>query len=653
MNELDIRAINNIRVLTMEMITNASSGHPGIALGAAPIMYTLYSKVLNQTYLNSKWLNRDRFILAAGHGSSLLYALLHLNKYKISIEDLKNFRQLNSITPGHPEVDVTDGVDASSGPLGQGIPEAVGMAIASKYLGSHFNQEGFPLFNNKIYVLCGDGDLQEGLTNEAMSIAGAMGLDNLIILFDSNDIQLDGEVSMSTRDDMKKKVEAMNFSYAKVSDGNNVDSIYNAIKKAQKSTKPAFIEIKTVIGDTSSRAGTCACHGSPLSLEEVNEMRKNIGGSQFEVFDETYDAFKKQINKSKNSYRKYQKLLKEYKDKYPKLYEEYNNGNIAITKEDLDMPFDPSYNKATRNSFGEILKKAQEIRFNLIGGSADLSKSTNVSGINGDFSNSNPSGRNIRFGVREHAMSAIANGMALFGLLKPFVSGFFVFSDYSKPAIRLSGLMNLGVIYAFTHDSIAVGEDGPTHQPIEQLTMLRSIPNVNVIRPASREETKEAFVIAYNSNNNPTVVVLTRQGVSEVRKSESLENLSCKGAYIISKEDNKELDGIILASGSEVSLALSVKELLQNNGKNIRVVSMPSMFLFDKQDNAYKESILPKDKYIFAMEMSDATHMYKYVKKGQVFGINKFGASGKANDVIKAYGFTKENIANIILKDLN
>ena len=653
MKELDKKAISNIRVLTMEMITNAKSGHPGIALGAAPILYTLYAKVMRQTYLDPSWINRDRFILAAGHGSSLLYALLHLNKYALSIEDLKNFRQLNSKTPGHPEVDSEVGIDASSGPLGQGIPEAVGMSIASKYLGTHFNKEGFSIINNKVYVVCGDGDLQEGVTNEAMSLAGSLGLDNLIILFDSNDIQLDGEVSLCNRDDIKKKVESMNFKYFKVEDGNDVDKIFKAIQKAKTCGKPAFIEIKTIIGDTCSQAGTCNCHGAPLKDEEVEAMRNNVGGSKFEVFDETYKAFSKQINKSKKEYKEYKKLLKEYKEKYPDLYDELFNSK-DITKDDLGFDFDPEYSKATRNSFGEILKKAQSDHFELIGGSADLSKSTNVAGINGDFSNSNPTGRNIRFGVREHAMAAIANGMKLFGITKPFVSGFFVFSDYLKPALRLSALMNLGVIYAFTHDSIAVGEDGPTHEPIEQLTMLRSIPNVNVIRPASMEETKEAFVIAYNSKNTPTVVVLTRQGVKEVRTKENAEdNLSLKGAYIISKEDpNKKLDGIILATGSEVSLAIDSKEELTNTGFNLRVVSMPSMYLFDKQSQEYKESILPKDKYIFAMEMSDATHMYKYVRNGRVFSINTFGASGKANDVINAFGYTKENICKLILDDL-
>ena len=653
MNSLDIKSYNNIRVLTMEMITKAQSGHPGIALGTAPILYTLYSKVLMQTHLNSKWINRDRFILAAGHGSSLLYALLHVNKYNVTIEDLKKFRQLHSNTPGHPEIDVTDGVDASSGPLGQGIPEAVGMAISSKYLGSYFNRPGFNIINNKVYVVCGDGDLEEGVTNEAMSLAGTLGLDNLVILFDSNDIQLDGEVNLCNHDDIKKKVEAMNFKYFKVSDGNDTDKIYNAIKKANSCKAPAFIEIKTIIGDTSSKAGSSSSHGSPLSPEEVEKMRNNIGGEPFEVFDSTYKSFEKQIRKCNRAYKDYLKLLNEYQKEYPNLYNDLNNDS-KITKEDLGLPFDANYSKATRNSFGEILKKAQELKFNLIGGSADLSKSTNVAGINGDFSNSNPQGRNIRFGVREHAMASIANGMMLFGITKPFVSGFFVFSDYSKPAIRLSGLMNLGVMYAFTHDSIAVGEDGPTHEPIEQLTMLRSTPNVNVIRPASYEEAKEAFVIAYNSKDTPCCVVLTRQGVKEIRTIEnSQENLSMYGAYIVKKEkDNKELDGIILATGSEVGLAIDASSKLLEDGINMRVVSMPSMYLFDKQSLEYQNSILPKDKYIIALEMSDATHFYKYIRNGRVFGINSFGLSGKAGEVINEFGFTIANITNIIKNDL-
>ena len=649
MKNIDKEAISNIRVLCMEEITNAKSGHPGIALGASPILYTLFSKEIKATHLNRFWINRDRFILAAGHGSSLLYTMLHLSKYDVTMDDIKSFRKLNSRTPGHPELD-TDGVDAASGPLGQGIPTGVGMAIASKYLGEYFNRD-IKLIDNYVYVLCGDGDLQEGVTQEGLSLAGNLGLNNLIILYDSNDIQLDGPVSACNTENVRQKVEAMNFNYILVKDGENTDSISDAINIAKKSDKPTLIEIKTIIGATSSKANTSSCHGAPLSAEEVEGMRKELGGERFTLSENTYKAFEDNILKNEKLYQEYLDKLDEYKEKYPELYQEFNSflyGEYTLTKEELDMPFDENNSDATRVSLRKILEKAQNLKMNLIGGAADLANSTYVKGINGNFTKDNHLGRNICYGVREHAMGAITNGITLFGITRGFSGGFFVFSDYMKPSMRMASLMYLPSIFVFSHDSIAVGEDGPTHQPIEQLTMLRSIPNMNVIRPSGLEETKEAFIIAYNSRKTPTTLVLSRQGIKETRTYESsLDNLTAKGAYVLSYE-NGNLDGVILASGSEVKLAMDVKAKLEEEGIFMRVVSMPSMYLFDQMDDEYKLSVLPKDKFTIALEMSEAAHMYKYVHNGIVYNIESFGISGKASDVIDYFGFTTDEVTNTI-----
>lgn len=656
MNKIDEKIIANIRVVTQEMITGAKSGHPGIALGAAPIMHALYSRVLKITSKNSKWYNRDRFVLAAGHGSSLLYTMLHLYGYKVSVEDLKSFRKINSLTPGHPEYGHTDGVDATSGPLGQGIPMAVGMALSELFLEAKYNKEDITLFNNYTYVLCGDGDLQEGVTCEALSLAGNLKLNKLIILYDSNDIQLDGKVADCNTESTQKKVEAMNINYLRVDDGENIDDIVNKIELAKKSDKPTLIEIKTIIGKTSSLENTCAIHGSPLPLEEVIKMREAIGGKPFEFTPEVYECYKRKCEENNLVYLQEEKVLKEYAEKYKADYLELNlfyNGNDQITKNDFMLNFDETYSKATRNAAGEVMNSLTSMCPIIIGGSADLSKSTCIKGADGNYNYTTRTGRNILFGVREHAMAAICNGISLNGITKSFCGGFFVFSDYMKPAIRMSALMHLPVMYFFTHDSIAVGEDGPTHEPIEQLTMLRSIPNLNVIRPCGREEVKEAITIAYNSKDNPTAIILSRQGLLESRtKENSQENLSLKGAYIISKEQ-KNLDAVIIASGSEVPLAISAQKVLLNEGIDIRIVSMPSMFLFDKMDSDYKETIVPTKVKKIAIEMSEAAHMYKYVKDGEVINIKTFGLSGKASDVLDSFGFTTEKIVQKIKEIIN
>lgn len=641
MTNYDVQSISNIRTFCMEIITNAKSGHPGMALGATPIMHTLYTRVLKQTSKDSNWFDRDRFILAAGHGSSLLYTALHLSGYKISKEDLVSFRKLGSLTPGHPELGKTDGVDATSGPLGQGIPMGCGMAIAERILAERYNKVGYELFNHHTYVLCGDGDIQEGVTQEALSLIGHLKLNKLVIVYDSNDIQLDGKVEFCNTENTKMKLEAMGFKYTLVEASEDVDTLERVLLEAKNSDKPSFIEVKTKIGFGCLSEGTNKCHGAPLAAEEVVEMRNKLGGEKFEIFADSYVEYEKYQEKTYVEYLKHQKLVDEYKSEYPELYAElFDEKEISVS--DLQIPYNKDYNKATRYGAGDIFKKLSEIYPNLIGGSADLASSTQVTGVGN---------RRIDYGVREHAMAAITNGITIHSFTKGFCSGFFVFSDYLKPGVRMSALMNLPVIYCFSHDSIAVGEDGPTHQPIEQLTMLRSIPNVNVIRPCSLTETKEACVIAINSKDTPTVIVCTRQNVNEYRLDD-LVNETAKGAYIISKE-SKKVDAVLIASGSEVGLAIDVQKELLTKGVDIRVVSMPSIYLFEKQCEEYKKSVIPAGSDVFAMEMSEAAHYYKYVNgKGELFNISTFGESGKANDVIEYFGFTTEKIAKRILEKM-
>lgn len=642
MENLDRIAIKTLRTLSVEEINEANSGHPGIALGIAPTMYTLFTKVLKIYPFDSKWYNRDRFILAAGHGSSILYASLHLAGFDVEINDLKNFRKLHSKTPGHPEITLTSGIDASSGPLGQGIPEGVGMAIAESHLAKKFNKDGLEIINHYTYVLCGDGDLQEGITQEAMSLAGHLKLNKLIVLYDSNDIQLDGKVSMTNTENIKEKYSSMGFNYHLVKDGEDIIDIYKTIKKAQKSDKPSLIEIKTKIGYGTSLEGTNKVHGSPLPLDDVLKLRKELGGEPFSISSDVYNIYDQRNVLNKKEYAKEMKLLEKYAEDYPEDYKRFvmqfsDDFSIDFRK---DLPnYSSNFNKATRVSSGEILEKLSKIDERLIGGSADLASSTKVKGVDGDFSSENRLGRNIVFGVREHAMAAICNGITLHKGLKGFCGGFFVFCDYMKPAMRLASIMKLPVLYIFTHDSIAVGEDGPTHQPIEQLTMLRSIPNMNVIRPADAVEVKEAFDVYLSSKENPTVLVLTRQETKGIREDVG-PNLVSKGAYVIFPEEG-ELKRVIIASGSEVSLAIEVAKEL----KNTRVVSLPSFYLFDKQTKEYKEEVLPKGIKRIAIEASDATHFYKYLNEDDMLlNINVFGESANASIVIDYFGFTKEKV---------
>lgn len=631
------RVVSALRILSTDAINKAKSGHPGICLGAAPMMNALLTDAMNITPECKDWLNRDRFILSAGHGAPLLYSALHLAGYDITMDDMKNLRQLGSVTAGHPESDLVQGIDASTGPLGQGIAMGVGMALASRYYAAKFNTEDITLFDNYTYVLCGDGCLQEGVALEALSICAHQKLDKYILLFDSNDIQLDGETNMTISEDYKAKFEAMGFNYIIVTDGNSTEAIANAIKEAKsQNEKPTIIEIKTVIGYGTNMSGTCACHGAPIGEENSKLIREKFGW-EYEPFNVPSDVYEYVGNAIKaNGTAKYHgwiKAMEEYQTKYPEkaleLKKFVNGGFVLPAMPEYPLGFD----EATRKTGGTVLNSFQAVCPNLLGGSADLTKSTNAKGMDGNCTKENPLGRNICYGVREHAMGAITNGITLFGGLKAFSGAFFVFSDYMKPAIRMAALMKVPSIFVFTHDSVMVGEDGPTHEPIEQLIGLRSIPNCNVIRPADARETYEAFKIAYESHETPTVIILSRQNLKTTETNNELVN---KGAYIV--KDCKDPKYILLATGSEVSLAYEVSKLIAG----VRVVSMPSEYLFNLQSKEYQESILPDRSKTIAIEMGATAGWYKYAHK--VIGIDQFGLSAPAKVLANHFGFISEAI---------
>jgi transketolase len=640
-------SINAIRFLGMDAINKANSGHPGIVLGAAPVMYNLYTKHLRVTPNKPLWFNRDRFVLAAGHGSAMLYATLHLSGYDVTMDDLKEFRQLNSKTPGHPEYLHTEGIDATSGPLGQGIAMAAGMALAETYLAATFNKPNFNVVDHYSYALCGDGDLQEGVTQEAMSLAGHLGLGKLVVLYDSNDIQLDGPLGWANSENVKDKYEAMGWHYIKVSDGNNLDAIDEAINIAKGvKNQPSIIEVKSIIGFGASNQGDSATHGSPLGKEETNAMRKRMG-YEFEEFtapDEAYnDFFKNTVQRGEEALNNWENLFEDYKTEYPEdaaLLEQIIEGKV-----EFDFDCLPKYkvgdSEASRVSSGKAITALSENHIALIGGSADLTKSTKAKGVNGHYGPDNLLGRNINYGVREHAMAAMVNGLVLHGL-KGFSGAFFVFADYLKPAARMAAIMNLPSTFIFSHDSVAVGEDGPTHEPIEQLSMFRTTPNINVLRPADGNETNYAYRFAMEATKTPTVIVTSRQNL-EVKVDTTYEQFS-KGAYVISDKENFE--GILIATGSEVGLAIDTQTALAKEGINVRVVSMPSMELFEQQTPEYKESVLPKEMTKrLALEMGAPHLWYRYASN--VHGISTFGVSAPASVAIPHFGFSVENLLKV------
>lgn len=650
-------SIATIRSLGIDTINKANSGHPGMVLGSAPALYTLFNKELNIYNKEAEWINRDRFVLASGHASALLYSMLHLTGFDVTIDDLKNFRQLNSHTPGHPEIEMTHGVDASSGPLGQGIPMAAGMAMAEKFLASQYNKENFDIIDHYTYVLCGDGDMQEGVTYEAASLAGHLSLGKLIVLYDANKVTLDGPLSMSFSENVKKRYEACNWQVLEVKDGNDINEIHKAIKKGKKEQfKPTLIIVNTVIGFGSANQGTNKVHGAPLGKEDGKNAKLSYGfdHDEFYIPEEVYEDFKKKtIKRGKSKFNKWNKLFNEYKEQYPteaKQLEDAIAGKYSLNIDELLKNYPVGHNNATRNTSLEVIQEVAKQNPTFLSGTADLASSTKTKiKDEDDFSVENYNGRNLVFGIREFAMVAIMNGMTLHKGVKVSAGGFLVFSDYFKAAVRMACLMKLPIILPLSHDSIAVGEDGPTHQPIEQFAMLRSIPNMHVIRPGDAVEMAAAWKLAIESTENPTALILTRQNV-ETMENSSVEGVS-KGAYVIGKEEN-HLDAIIIASGSEVNLAMKAKKVLLEKGIDVRVVSMPCQEIFDQQDEQYKEAVLPNAmRKRLSVEMASSFGWHKYVGlDGITMSIDEFGKSAPAQDVIQSYGFTVDGVAENIEK---
>ncbi|MDY5982670.1 MAG: transketolase [Anaeroplasma sp.] len=646
MKAIDTRCVNALRVFGAEMITKAKSGHPGIVLGAAPIIHTLYTRHIRVNAEDEKWFNRDRFVLSAGHGSTLLYMMLHLSGFKVSLDDLKNFRQKGSLTPGHPEYGHTSGVEITTGPLGQGVATSVGLAIAENYIAAKFNKPNLDIMNHYTYVLCGDGDLQEGVAYEAMSLAGHLGLGKLIVLYDSNDIQLDGEVSLAMSDDTEKKFEALGWQYLKVSDGNDVDLIDDAIKEAKKNIgKPTIIEIKTTIGFGAPNSGESSIHGKPMSKEDITVLRNNLEYDEPELeFPDDVKAFYAQ-NVKERGYQAdsdWNELLSVYSQDYTKDYADFLNfmdETFEIENIDSIPTWNPGTKESTRKVMGKVIDWLSSELPNIVGGSADLCSSTMVKGADGNYGTQNPLGRNIRYGVREHAMAAITNGITLHGGLRGYCSGFFVFSDYLKPAVRLAALMHLPSLFCFSHDSVCVGEDGPTHQPIEQLTMFRSTPNVNTVRPADAKEMTSALIQAFGKNTYPTVITSSRQAVLNLEETSAEE--AKKGAYIV-YTPSKPAKNVIISCGTELAACIDAAKALEEKKVYATVVSMPSQFLFDQQSEEYKETILPKNLRKVAVEMGATMSWYKYADI--VKGIDTFGASMPIDEIYATYGFRVEDL---------
>ncbi|MCG2324953.1 transketolase [Staphylococcus epidermidis] len=653
-NEKDQLAIDTIRALSIDAIEKANSGHPGLPMGAAPMAYTLWTRHLNFNPQSKDFFNRDRFILSAGHGSALLYSLLHVSG-SLELEELKQFRQWGSKTPGHPEYRHTDGVEVTTGPLGQGFAMSVGMALAESHLAGEFNRDQFDIVDHYTYVLASDGDLMEGISHEAASFAGHNQLDKLIVLYDSNDISLDGDLDKSFSEDTKQRFEAYGWNYILVKNGNDLDEIDNAITQAKSQQGPTIIEVKTIIGFGSpNKAGSNGVHGAPLGEEERALTFKEYGldpEKRFNVPEDVYEIFKSTMLKRANENEDaWNNKLKNYSEAYPELAEEFKlamSGKLPNNYADALPEYDLNHSGASRADSGEIIQKLSEFVPSFFGGSADLagSNKSNVKEAK-DYNKDTPEGKNVWFGVREFAMGAAINGMAAHGGLHPYAATFFVFSDYLKPALRLSSIMGLNSTFIFTHDSIAVGEDGPTHEPIEQLAGLRAIPNMNVIRPADGNETRVAWEVALESEQTPTSLVLTRQNLPTLDvDKQTVENGVRKGAYIVF-ETEQQLEYLLLASGSEVNLAVEAAKELEQQGKGVRVISMPNWYAFEQQSSEYKESILPSDvtKRI-AIEMASPLGWHKYVGiEGKVIGINSFGASAPGDLVVEKYGFTKENI---------
>ncbi|MBU3145713.1 transketolase [Clostridium sp. CF012] len=659
MKKIEQLTVDTIRVLSAEAVEKAKSGHPGLPLGVAPMAYTLWANHMKHNPQNSKWQDRDRFVLSAGHGSMLEYSLLHLFGYGLTIEDLKNFRQLGSLTPGHPEYGHTNGVEVTTGPLGQGIANAVGMAIAESHLAAKFNTKEHAIVNHYTFAICGDGDNMEGISGEAASLAGTLGLSKLIVMYDSNSISIEGSTDIAFTEDVSKRFDAYGWQVLYVEDGNDMQAIGSAIETAKlELNKPSFIKIKTIIGfGCAKKQGLASAHGEPLGEDNITDMKKSMGWSE-EPFTVPSEVTKHMENLKTEFAKKeeaWNVLYAEYSKINPELskeYEVWQSGELPVDLLKVQEMWKFEGSAATRNSSGAITNILAKYVPNLIGGSADLAPSNkSYMKDKGDFSREDRNGSNLHFGVREHAMAAIANGIYVHGGLKPFVSTFFVFSDYMKGAMRLSALMGLPVTYVLTHDSIAVGEDGPTHEPIEHLAALRALPNFNVFRPADSKETAAGWYVAMNSKTTPTALILTRQNLPLYEET-SME--AFKGAYVLKtyEDEGKNPDIILMASGSEVEFIYEGAKVLNEKDIKARVVSMPCLDLFEAQSKDYKESILPKALRVrLAVEAGSSFGWHKYVGlDGDIIAIDRFGASAPADALFKEFGFTTENVVDRALK---
>ena len=657
MRTIDEMSVNALRILAADMVQKANSGHPGLPLGAAPAAYELWANHMNFNPADLNWENRDRFILSGGHGSSLLYALLHMFGCGLSKEDLMNFRQLDSLTPGHPEYGHTAGVEATTGPLGAGMSMAVGMAIAEAHLAAVFNKENYPVVDHYTYVLGGDGCMMEGISSEAFSLAGTLGLSKLIVFYDSNRISIEGSTDIAFTENVEQRMEAFGFQTLTVEDGNDLAAIGKAIEAAKADKKrPSFITVKTQIGyGCPAKQGKASAHGEPLGAENVTALRRTLGWDSdqaFEVPEEIYAHYRGLAARSADAQAQWNQLFDGYCAAYPEmkvLWDQHFNGDAAesLAADEEYWAFEDKP-QATRNLSGVLLNRLKDRIPGLMGGAADLAPSTKTY-LNGegDFCKDNYAGRNLHFGVRELAMAGIGNGMALHGGLRPYVSTFFVFSDYTKPMARLAALMKLPVTYVFTHDSIGVGEDGPTHEPIEQLAMFRAMPGFNVFRPADATETAAAWYHAVTVKDAPTALVLTRQNLPQLSGS---SRDALKGGYVLQDSGKETPDAILIASGSEVSLAVEAKEILAGKGVDVRVVSMPCMDLFEQQSQAYKDSVLPGDvRRRVAVEALSGFGWERYTGlDGAVISMKSFGASAPAAQLFEKFGFTVDHVVEVV-----
>ncbi|MDY4474923.1 transketolase [Mitsuokella sp.] len=661
MSNIDTKCVNAIRVLSADAIQKAKSGHPGLPLGSAPIAYELWANHMNHNPKDTKWANRDRFVLSGGHGSAMLYSLLHFFGYGLTMDDMKEFRQMGSLTPGHPEYGHTVGVEATTGPLGAGMGMAVGMAMAEAHLASMFNRPGYPVVDHYTFALGGDGCMMEGISSEAFSLAGTLGLSKLIVLYDSNKISIEGNTDIAFTEDVQARMRAFGFQTITVEDGNDLEAIGKAIEEAKADKEhPSFITVKTQIGyGCPAKQGKASAHGEPLGEENVKALKENLGWPEpeksFNIPQDVYAHYEEKAKQGEEAEAAWNKMFAEYCEKFPEDKARWDKYHAAVDAEALynNDAFWAKEEKAvaTRALSGKKINFLKDVLPNLIGGSADLAPSnkTHMEG-EGDFSKTNYAGRNLHFGVRELAMAAIENGLMLHGGLRAYVATFFVFSDYMKPMMRLAALMHLPTTYVLTHDSIGVGEDGPTHEPIEQMAMMRSLPNFNVFRPADATETAAGWYLAVTSKTTPTALVLTRQNLPQLPGS-SKEAL--KGAYVVSEaKDAANMDGILIGTGSEVSLAIEAQEELAKDGIDVRVVSMPCMDLFEQQSAEYKESILPKNiRARVAVEALSDFGWGRYVGlDGATVCMEGFGASAPAGLLFKKFGFTKEHVVEVAMK---